>query len=1201
MSTSLSLYTSQILKEHPLAIWSFNDQIDYLSILSDDNRDLSLWTCTSSPIDNSSIVSVLTNSNPIDPPIVDQNIYTISHTAGTPDTIQKVRFTSNDISSLSSFDSSLATFSISTYLYSSTNLINSVSIGISYNDITYGTQDVSKKFLSSISDKWIFISETFDIPEGISENYRVFIEIEYLSNASLTTRLFSVCGYSVGQWAEEFNAKSVGVNSENLLQNIYSIPDNTMVIPVLGSLESTQNGYVLTDGYKLFARNFGMPLVYGSSSSTTLFPNNNLPSMILPGLGFLNNSGKNKNYSLEFWMRINPSNTIEKRILGPVGSLDGVYVEGPFLTLKIGKNSKSHFVGEWYRPMVVHIVISEHDVTMLVNGELVATIVVDRSTLDFPNEVIDGKQADWIGLYSYSDIDPFEINSVSIYSYLISSSIAKRRWIYGQAVDNPETLNTAYGGKSIYFDYEFSKYSNSYSYPKIGSWESGIKDNLEILGNKLGNQNYNLPIINSDTASQIEILQDSFNSYTSGDVYVSLPEGANLYFEKMNPIVDKLRSIHAVFSLVDQPIVDQCLLLIKDTKTSNELSVIITDSEIKYSLYYSGNKTIFASNNYVYSNNKFAIGLDLELLSKYFGNNVSNFLSNKNSLELFIAGAPDQNTFSGKIYSVSFSNDFSYNEISTEFYPNGLLINPDPETSEFVDTPILTNSQASYILKPYILDETVALDIRTSGSWTNNIPMTYFGKYIKNANGSLNYDLDFLQFNIGYPSPAKLIQVKETDDSWTYQELNLKFSQPVQKIYSDLDNPLYTGYTDYTDLQHNSRQTYKYDTSDSLVKTYIYFKEVSSGMSNSSRYYSNIVIPSQDAIVSPGDEWINTKYEVIDNTIIYPPKGVDFKTLSMFVEVKISIDRSSDRSIAIDKLQFASISLNNSYGTPIGTKYGIDVYPYSKNGFYYDFKSKNPFSIYKGSTPYLYLSKTSGIRVRGDLSSNASRGIQIPVNPEQSSNYRMIALQFFAKFDGDFFPYSPTEILDIKSSSSHIKIFMQATHPNGARAKIYAINAKTGQIENGLGFFVNGSLVKDGILTIKQWSSIGIGFSNFIDFSLSGGYVGITGPLTIDNLSHYNSIHLQQIQTTSARQWLKVKQDGQLSFDWSYWQGSFRWFEVLVLASTNFYGVDPAEIYKTYVGTSRVIVDDKTILRTNRYRYRLFSNAITNNFMISSV
>jgi hypothetical protein len=47
-------------------------------------------------------------------------------------------------------------------------------------------------------------------------------------------------------------------------------------------------------------------------------------------------------------------NTYTKKIFGPIASSDGLYVESGFITLKIGNAFRSHFVGEWYRPMLIN-------------------------------------------------------------------------------------------------------------------------------------------------------------------------------------------------------------------------------------------------------------------------------------------------------------------------------------------------------------------------------------------------------------------------------------------------------------------------------------------------------------------------------------------------------------------------------------------------------------------------------------------------------------------------------------------------------------------------------------------------------------------------------------------------------------------------------------------------------------------------------
>jgi hypothetical protein len=1245
MSTSLSLYTAKILSEHPLAVWALDDQADYVSILDAENRDISLWSCDLNSV-------IVEEDSSLSSPILGEKVYSITDTPETAEEVVKFRLSGDTLGSLGNLDATLGTFSVSSFINIPDAPILSVSLGISYTDQTFGLSDVSKKFSRLLNNKWMLISETFDVPQGLEEDYHLFLEIEYLSSQALDPITIFSSGSTVGQWSEEFFASSMGVVPEFISDKIYGIPENSKGIRALGSLESTKDGYILASDSRLYARNFGMPLVYGSESSTTLYPNNDLPSILIPGLGFLNKSGQNKNYSFEFWMRINSSTGSEKRILGPVASSDGLYIEGPFLKLKIGDHSKSHFVGEWSRPMLVHIVISDQEVSLLVNGESVAKIIVDRFTLDFPEETIDNYQTDWIGIYSHDETTPFEVNSISIYSYLVSDVISKRRFVYGQAVDNPEALNTAFGGQNIYFDYEFSKYSNGYAYPKTGSWSDGAINNMEIARDRLSIPQYSPPSILSENSNEKQILLENFSLQNESSNFLQLPQDSSIYFKSLNPLNSKLDAVSGVFKVTSNDFENETLMLIKDVTSGNYFEVFLTRGIIWYSFMSYGQITTIAAAAYPGIGEIFAVGLAFDRIASYFGNDLSKFLSNKESLEFFVGGGPEKESFSGKIYSVSFLNEFAFEKSSQYFSVNGLLVGSSPvnqteasgyilpakltkvehvggiwiyeellangivdggeeDTStweqsydggnplQYIASQIINNRYSSYSMTILEKSNTLALDVYVYGSWTASLPMSYFGKYVKNSRGNSSYDLDFVQFNIGYPSPGSFVRVSETDSSWTYQDLNLKFSSPTQKRYSDLDNGLYTGYVDYTDLQYNATQTYRYDTSESLIKTYIYFKDVSSGMGNLESYYSETISPPKDGIISPGPEWINTKYEIVDDMLIYPPTGVDFSKTEMFIEVVANIDGVSDKPVAIDKLQFASVSLNNSYGTPIGTKFGTDVFPFTKNGFYYDFKSKNPFSIYKGSTPYLYLGKNSGIRVRGDFSNYGNRGIEIPVNLEKSPKYKMIALQFFAKFDDDFFPYSPTEVLEIESASGHIKLFMEATHPEGKRAKIYAVNAKTGQIENGIGFYVNGKIVKEGILTIKQWASIGIGLANFIDFSVVGGSVRITGPLTITNISYYNAINLQQIQTTSARQWLKVKQDGFLELDWSYWEGQFKWFEVLVLASSSFYGVDPSGIYKTYVGTSKVGIDDRTILRAGRYKYNVLSRSKTDLFVIN--
>jgi hypothetical protein len=121
----------------------------------------------------------------------------------------------------------------------------------------------------------------------------------------------------------------------------------------------------------------------------------------------------------------------------------------------------------------------------------------------------------------------------------------------------------------------------------------------------------------------------------------------------------------------------------------------------------------------------------------------------------------------------------------------------------------------------------------------------------------------------------------------------------------------------------------------------------------------------------------------------------------------------------------------------------------------------------------------------------------VPINETKSSKYKVITTQISLRFGEDFFPYSPTQIFEIQSKSSYLKFYMVATHPGGKRAKIYAINANTGKVENGIAFYINGKIVRDPTVTLKEWCILGIQFSNSLNFDNYVGSFRITGPVLI--------------------------------------------------------------------------------------------------------
>jgi hypothetical protein len=292
------------------------------------------------------------------------------------------------------------------------------------------------------------------------------------------------------------------------------------------------------------------------------------------------------------------------------------------------------------------------------------------------------------------------------------------------------------------------------------------------------------------------------------------------------------------------------------------------------------------------------------------------------------------------------------------------------------------------------------------------------------------------------------------------------------------------------------------------------------------------------------------------------------------VEVVIDIFseqyRVNDLSV-VDNI--ASQVLNSNSSNPVGTRFGVDLFPYKKSGIYYDYKTKNPFSIYKESTPYLYLTKSSGIEIRGEQNNLINRGISFPINSQLASNYKVSAAQLWFRYDKDFFPADPIELFEINHKQGTVKVYIVANSDSGNRGRIFALNA-SGTPYEGIAFYLNGSIVREPIANIKEWSVIGISFAVSLLFDSYLGNINLTGPAVFNNIAYYQANSISEVQSSAQRPWLKVLTDTVTTFQWQFWLNSYTWDGVLNLGQTDFYFVNPSDIYKTYTGTNKIIVDD---------------------------
>jgi len=1144
MSNPSNLYAEKIYAEHPLVLWALDDKLDYVSLISEGQRNLTtLWTPT-----NATLAASFEN---LKEPFPDSHLNRVRVSVPVSETIEASIISPNILNFNTLAD--LGTFTIGSYFYSNSIFSQNVSIGYEYtNPATSTIVQNLKTFTNVPYQKWGFISETFEIP-NVSAQLRLVIKVKvFEGSATSADNEFYFNGITLGQWNEEFNTYSLNGTTQTTIPSTVSIYGGYDAVEAQAYGVAEDSGYYITEG-GLKCKNAGIPLVFGASGVTRLEPNTDA-SLIIPGKGFLNKKGQYNDYTIEFWARLAVNTSTPFKIFGPIASDDGLYVEDGFLTLVIGDQFASHFVGEWYRPMLIHIRLIKDSASLLINGEEVLSLSLNTANLTLPEELDNsGDSQDWLGFFASQNVYPFEIDCVAVYSYQVPITVAKRRWVYGQGVASSEGISSSYGGTTAFIDYPFANYTANYNYPDFANWNQGSFDNLLTTQTTLRTPEYVLPEIFLGTKTLQElyddnkdvqdnesgpVITDKFLSFRPNNTWSSIESYIN--FPKFNLLSNEVESCYGVFSSHNLAS-DELLFKIYSPLNNNYFTILKDGNLIKYSLTYNGTTQLLFTSSAITTNSLFAVGFNIKTLSEKFGNNVSSFFGNQSSLKMYVAGDDSgEYTFTGRLYSLGLNTALNSTKITTYIDVNGFI--------ELDKGQQLIDHTASYTILPSEAYQKYFLDIGVAGYWQDYLPLSYFAQFVKNSNDQEFYEIDFLQFNLGYPTTTTL-------------------------------------------QQESGALSYYYNTDGAQIKSYATFQYVADG-ANIPTSFANEEPPDEYKVLDLNnyENWETTRFEILDNTLIYPIKNIDFNKIAIVYSLEFNSRGILTKPILLNKLQLASQAFNDNSFNPVGTGFGVDLFPYKKNGIYFDYKSKNPFSIYKESTPYLYLTKNSGIEVRGEINVLENRGLSLPINKELATTYKISAMQLWLRYDQENFPATATEIFEVNHKSGTIKFYIQANSQDLNRGKIFALS-ESGIPYDGIAFYLNGILVREPVLSLKEWSSIGISFLTSLVFDSYLGNINITGPAIFNNISYYQASSLQEIQSKTERPWFRVLSDGTSVLDWQFWFNTSTWGGMLIISSSDFYGINPENIYKTYMGTNKIIVDDGEGLIYQTEKIKAYTNA----------
>jgi hypothetical protein len=1203
MSTPSNLYAEKLLSEHPLAIWSLDDNSDYVSLISESFRNLNTWT-----ISNGTKSSASSIGSPF------PNSYTTQITgAGSAGT--------TTITSGTTFSSDSDGFTVGFYIQTST----SVDVQVGYTGTTQ-TKTISGN--SYPTGSWIPVSFTFSA-QATAKN--LLIKLTYTSGS----QIYYINGLTIGKNSEPFNGESLGQSLITLPTSIATTQTKGIEAKSFGNQD--YSAYYIGSGNNIYAQNFGMPLSFGSANSAIIYPHSTAgqPSFIFPGFGFLNNDGKYKELTLEMLIRINANNSTPKRILGPLASDDGVYVTKEFITLKIGDNVQSFYLSELYKPMLLQVKIAENYAVLSIDGDDLISLPIESSALSLPEKLDESsKDQDWIGLFAYSDIKFIEVDSIAIYPYRASNVLAKTRLGFAQALEVPNNINSKYGGATILTDYGFANYVNNYNYPSFqAKWsQASTIDNFDIVnGQTLSTKKYAVAQLNTSLYDSEKFLKDLYatniasaesntfinlkpTSVVSGSGRSWSTNQGYLYADSFIRSEHLSNCIYGVFKSLETSGIEQILFKILNESNGDYIKASLTNTTVSYILNYGGTETTLETES-ITQNVMFAVGLDIETL-KESSQDISSFFNNTNSLNIYIGGdSLVANTFSGNIYKVGLCSSRNFADISSLF-ASGILtdtaktINLQTPTIASGTVTITTTTPHGFRIGDIVTISTVqpvgyrgnftvtAVPSTTSFSFTNATTgnITTAGTVIRifqsvllertatytigaiNAYGKIILDIATNSYWQDYVPLSKLAKIAKDKDENVIMWQNSPLEQ-LDFIQLNIDYP-----------ETRSYSSGNFDTSTSKIKTYVTFQLID-GVSNSrikdlSEFATSIAANENRTVstsIYDSNSLSDTKFEFVNGTILNIPTKEQFytydSTLSEWgIVFHIELDAQSVNTNPYDirSLQIAAKTQSEFETNSFGTRYSVNMYPYND-------LSETPsvfrnYLTYKQSSPYLYLTRHSGIRVVGGTPDYTlgQAGVYVEIGnsslPIKINSVQMSVLADIKQFTSEGF-----KIFEITGNFETISFYVKSLNSSNTKGMIYTDSTINIPI-----YYLNGKIVASPVIELDEWNMLGISFINPLDISYSTGKLKITSNILLDNISYYGLNLVETNQKSSSTTWDDIN-DG-------LWSALSTWEYSTVFSYYKIYQNDLKEIYRIYTGTNKIIADsyqevDGKKLMFNGYEY----------------
>jgi hypothetical protein len=609
---------------------------------------------------------------------------------------------------------------------------------------------------------------------------------------------------------------------------------------------------------------------------------------------------------------------------------------------------------------------------------------------------------------------------------------------------------------------------------------------------------------------------------------------SHVFFPTLNPMSNSAELFYVVFDKSENNSdTKQIIFKIYDEKTGDYLEAYTfgATGRIYYSFYYNSVTTALYDVLASSTGTKYAAGISISRLISNSNSNFFAFFSNKERLKVYVGG----------------SNDFTDDTTLTgKIYRVGFgdTRNFNKVSSSFTSAGFFTAAAAS-VLDTHVANYTMLvrawltksfIDIGINSYWQDYVTLSRLAKQDELTGDDV---LDYVQFNVDYPSQIS--------------------------------------------------------TTNADIKTYVTFQEITGSMNADISTFANTVVVDSTRYLDISSAWTNTKYQVVDGTVIYVPTDVSFSTLAMVMHIEVNNDGILLNPVNIRSLQLAGQALGSDVGNPrtIGTKTGKQLVPFGTGD--------NPILLSKFDDPYYYLTSQSGFRVAGSMSTQPpSRGYHVDINKNKYENFSIGGIQMSMKIPLSQFSTTETLLFEVENvdAATSIKFYIDAYNTAQTRATIYAKD-ESGNSYTNLQYYLNGVQVDRVLVSNNEWFTLGIKFTTDVSLNSDAGKIKFWGPQITNHLEYFQPKTSQRASFINFYRWVNFLYSSTGTKTWNtiYNAGANTWLSVAqTAASTRFIGTQLDDIYESFSGTGKSIFDDSSSrIVPQTFSYKLFLTAYGNS------